>query len=279
MNMGPISQPNVGWLFYKHYFSKLFSSLENSQNIVQDITSRDQIIEKKNRQILEQVLPDNIKWESAGNHSFDLVTTYPGLLIGSGYMHELGVKNEFKLGFFFDYTSGLPVISGSSVKGVLRSVFPLLERDKERKAAKYKYVKHLLNMTESDDVLIDQLEKEIFEGIYKGKAVSVYERDIFLDAVPVDTHNSGRRFLGNDFITPHKDNPLKDPIPLQFLKILPGVVFRFRFDLKNSKLMNGQIDSTQKKDLFTKIILDRGVGAKGHVGYGNFEMLNFTGNK
>ncbi|MFX4236648.1 RAMP superfamily CRISPR-associated protein, partial [Aliarcobacter butzleri] len=53
-----------------------------------------------------------------------LKTTYPVLLIGSGNTHELpDIKGHAILVFHFDYTSGIPQISGSSIKGLLRSAF------------------------------------------------------------------------------------------------------------------------------------------------------------
>ncbi len=55
----------------------------------------------------------------------------PGLLPGIGYPHEVGYPGEFKLGFGFDHVTGLPVLPGSSVKGVLRSVFPQFKYDAE----------------------------------------------------------------------------------------------------------------------------------------------------
>lgn len=57
----------------------------------------------------------------------------PGLLIGSGLAHGLpGSEEDVKTGLQFDYTSGLPVIPGSSVKGVIRSAFPTIKEDKEQ---------------------------------------------------------------------------------------------------------------------------------------------------
>ena len=43
--------------------------------------------------------------------------------MGVGYQHETGAMGEAKIGFYFDYTTGLPCLSGSSVKGIIRSAF------------------------------------------------------------------------------------------------------------------------------------------------------------
>src|SRR5690606_9438219 len=102
----------------------------------------------------------------SANDRWELYTTYPGLLIGSGYQHESGGENEFKIGFFFDYTTGLPQIPGSSVKGVLRSSFP--GRDKANlQASKAAFITGLIEevsqITPDAQQVVD-LEMEIFEG-------------------------------------------------------------------------------------------------------------------
>jgi CRISPR-associated protein Cmr6 len=51
-----------------------------------------------------------------------------------------------------------------------------------------------------------------------------------------------------------------------FLKILPEVTIQFQFDLKDGLLTKGQ-----KEDLFRRLLLDFGIGAKTNVGYGQFE--------
>lgn len=56
--------------------------------------------------------------------SIKLQTTYPGLLVGVGYNHQVSNTEAINAGFSFDHTTGLPLLPGSSVKGVLRSAFP-----------------------------------------------------------------------------------------------------------------------------------------------------------
>jgi CRISPR-associated protein Cmr6 len=191
-------------------------------------------------------------------HSFELTVIYPGLLIGSGIPHESNTEGEFKIGFSFDYTTGLPVIPGSSVKGLLRSAFQQAEGE---------YIRYLLDKKPSID--IGALEREIFEGetIVHGekKVIPLYKRDIFFDAVMIKVSNSQDKFLAEDYITPHR-SPFEDPVPLLFLKVLPRVTFLFQF-----RLHPGIISAEQKKVLFEHIIRDSGIGAKTNVGYGKFE--------
>jgi Uncharacterized protein predicted to be involved in DNA repair (RAMP superfamily) len=109
-------------------------------------------------------------------------------------------------------------------------------------------------------------EKNLMLCIFDNKEQqSVYNRDIFFDAVPVRSFNQGNKFLDSDYLAPHKE-PLKNLIPLLFLKVLPQVEYRFEFQLTN----NG-IDAKHKLLLFRQIILDLGLGAKTNVGYGQFD--------
>lgn len=173
--------------------------------------------------------------------NFDLTTTYPGLLVGSGYNHpklkekEDGTKNneDFQLGFFFDYTTGLPLISGSSIKGVLKSVCK--------------------NIDFMEEVYGKTIPLDIFED----------NQTIFYDAFITDTKNKDKKIFGSDYITSHySDEPngeFKNPNPIKFLKILPNVTFKFQFKCDEKYL-----------DIFKAIILDFGLGAKTNTGYGKF---------
>jgi len=307
-----VEKPNLGWLFYKESFRKILKNETNKKLILKklggsklsadeerDLTKN---ISKENEtdfyeQLFSEFQPLNqfLKFQKTNeterekSQSFMLETTYPGLLIGSGYAHEMGVTGELKLGFFFDHTTGMPIVPGSSVKGVLRSVFPsLLKVDRNQHPIKrnagnrLKYIRELIDNLSFDKTFseeikklknadIEQLEQEIFEGQRKNengeyKPISIYERDIFFDAIIVKSNNRENKFLASDYITPHGNNPLKNPTPLQFLKILPQVVFRFQFDLKD-----GVISAKAKKAFFQKILEDQGIGAKTNVGYGQFK--------
>jgi CRISPR-associated protein Cmr6 len=275
-----MSNSNIGWLFYKDYFFEndkkglrykdnlLKQDIKNKENEISELKKQnpyqrneinllkqkiddivkqvddivkhnEEILETKTKEILKQTI-NSFPTPLVGKDNFELITLYPGLLIGSGYNHELHIKNEFQLGFQFDYTSGLPVIPASSIKGLLKSSFKHQD-----------YIKELLN---KNDIDIKELEKEIFEG-----------QDVFFDAF-ISKGDKDNKILADDYITPHKDNPLKNPTPLRFLKVRPEVTFKFSFHLKN-----GIIDCDKKCELFKRIILDLGLGAKTNVGYGQFK--------
>ena len=224
---------NIGWLFYKDYFKGIdYNNLKDKNN--------EKIIQKKVKNIIEQTisLPNT---PELGNTHFKATTTYPGLILGSGNAHELpSIEGQASLGFQFDYTTGLPIIQGSSIKGVLRNAFKHTE-----------YIKEYLA---NDSIDIKALEKDIFDNA-----------DIFFDAQII----TDGKILSDDYLAPHGDNPLKNPIPIRFIKVLPNISFRFDFELND-----GLISKEEKSKLFQNILKDFGLGAKTNVGYGKFE--NFT---
>ncbi|MEA3491494.1 MAG: type III-B CRISPR module RAMP protein Cmr6 [Campylobacterota bacterium] len=228
-----MSNPNLGWLFYKDYFTAI-RDWTNPKANEKDISRKvDELIKKT---------PTIKETEILGSTHFKATTTYPGLLLGSGNAHELpGIEGQAILGFHFDYTSGLPIIQGSSIKGVLRSAF-----------RHWEYIAEIGGETLVSLIDVENLEREIFDN-----------GDIFFDAQII----SGGRILGDDYITPHGDDLLKNPIPLRFIKVLPNVTFRFDFELSD-----GILEKDKKIILFTKIIEDLGVGAKTNVGYGKFDI-------
>lgn len=254
-------QQNLGWLFYKGYY------WDNQNGSVR----YDEVDKKKDGEHNEKVfsIPNKAlfeaKWDENSpnyyiqtDHCLSFFTTYPGLLIGTGYNHETGCKGEIKNGFYFDYTTGMPTISGSSVKGTLRSAFK-----------HPKYIQALLKAhfsIEKDLLDIEKLTFHIFEG---ADTNSMYEHDVFHDAVFTKGNAQGN-IIGDDYITPHGDDLLKNPIPLQFLKILPGLELTFYFDLKDNAILSAQ----QKLKLFQLILEDIGIGAKTNVGYGHLQPKN-----
>lgn len=190
---------------------------------------------------------------------------YPGLVTGIGIIHNSkNIKGGYNLGMHFDYVWGMPVVYGSSVKGVLRSYFKeFCEDDVELK----KKVK-------KED--IEELFEEIFNGRTKSdgqyKPKPLYEKDFFFDAVIVEGCQG--KFLVDDSITPHGDNPLKNPIPIPMLKIAPGCIMEFRFALGDSIINGNTYSASCKSEIFKKILGTVGVGAKTNVGYGQLEMLD-----
>lgn len=291
-----MSISNIGLYYYREYFKgiKWRQFDVNASKGQKEGWEKDNIATYRDKnKVLYERKPTQYTTEleklSIGPQNFPLTTTYPGLLIGSGYNHETGIQEELKLGFFFDHTTGLPVIPGSSVKGLLRSAFghpafikELLENEIEDK--------YRLSKDELLQIDFKMLMLEIFENknlhpneTNRSDTLAPYDRDIFYDAyilrseyVGKENNDSGKIF-GNDYITPHKNkngiralDPFSNPNPIQFLKILPNVTFCFQFDLKDSKVFK-PLTTSIKLNLFNKIICTLGIGAKTNMGYGQFK--------
>lgn len=198
----------------------------------------------------------------------------PGLLIGSGLAHGLpGSEEDVKTGLQFDYTSGLPVIPGSSVKGVIRSAFPTIKEDKgqpnEADDEKLNYIRSLIaDIPEFSALRLE--DKDILE---LGNQMFNYG-DIFADALLVGygTRMKQRKpvnqVLAEDYITPHTGGPLAQPVPIKIVKVAPGVTFAFCFKFSETKIGAKVVSASMKKALCTAILQNLGVGAKTNVGYG-----------
>lgn len=189
-------------------------------------------------------------WGGEEIQEIALKTTYPGLMVGLGNLHSAQQsREEIKTGFMLDYTTGLPVIPGSAVKGMLRACFACPQ-----------VIRELLEKPCTDRE-IQRLEQAIFEG-QDGPG------DIFFDAFP---DGDTQKLLDVDFITPHR-SPFKHPMPIRFLRIVPDVTIRFRFRLTDTKFLSDGGEFTlcaeEKKQLFRRLLLTFGIGAKTNTGYG-----------
>lgn len=284
--------PNLGLLFYKRLYKDIDSKLldyEEKQILKFKVNEKKSEFNPFFKDLYGFRLKD-FKKEILllGNTRFTLVTVYPGLLVGSGYTHNTKTTGDSSIGFYFDHTTGLPVIPGSSVKGVLRSVFEIDEDEKKLEeftgAKSVKLLQYLLGevlkdkpgddivseinklLTGLDEKKLDEIKKEIFGNKDDEGA------DVFYDAIVDFEKSQSETLMAGDFITPHihdgvsyEKSKLKNPTPLQFIKVLPKVGFQFRFQLTDKG-----ISKKIKELLFQKILLTLGIGAKTNVGYGQF---------
>ena len=255
---------NMNYFFYVSYFDQL-SRIRS----LQAVTGLD--FSRENSKLFNYRYPVSPASDDIGTDSFSLFTTYPGMLIGTGYPHDFkgektnqnsGGKEKgeqpVKIGFTFDYVTGLPTIPGSSVKGLLRSYFP--DPTKEKQKYKDALGKLICALTGKEDLDTDALLKDIFDN-----------GDVFLDAVPV-IEEGQESILAEDYITPHKD-PLKGPSAIRIMKVKPNVKYRFRFILHDQKPSGGDtaiLTKAEKLELFRQLILLGGAGAKTNVGFGQF---------
>lgn len=241
---------NLNLLFNKLYYENL-ELTENGKASPTFVTS----IEKYNEELWYARFDPNKDYEKSKINNvstFYMKTSYPGVLVGTGYAHGSGIDGadaDINCGFSFDYVSGQPYIPGSSIKGLIRSAF----RNKE-----------IIECFLSQDFSCspDELERKIFGT----KASELEGDDVFLDAV-ILCGDEQARIIGKDYITPHS-NATKNPIPIHILKIMPDVIIEFRFVLKDTEI-NGQIlKVTEKLSIYSSILELLGVGAKTNVGYG-----------
>ena len=215
---------NLNLLYNKIYYNSLPSLTEVTEH---------------NKTLLAASFNQNTDYRKPfdGVQTFRLETVYPGMILGSGNPHGAHAsENDLQMGFSFDYVTGQPYIPGSSVKGVLRSCF---ERSPEV----------IEELTECEDA--KALTRELFEG-----------DDVFLDAVLYRGTPTGK-LMGEDYITPHPD-PVKNPLPIHIIKLLPEVQLEFRFLLKDSQ----SITAAAKLALYQRLLEIFGIGAKTNVGYG-----------
>ncbi len=298
---------NLSWLFYKGYYQGFqhWNNFEkpNEHNKKQIAN----FFAEKNNGFLDANYNSFNKIKAVSDSSsstFKLATQYPGLIMGTGYSHGIGAIGEFKIGFHLDYVTGLPVIPGSSVKGVIRSAFPIITINKKTdqlelspesvdiETTKAKWILALIKSIDEADFLtktiqpmkddidnqklefLNKLILEIFEGVKdvnktdaERKYFSIYDRNVFFDALPIRC--KANKLYGSDSITPHPD-PLKNPVPLLFLKVLPKVTYEFNFRIVSS-IVEQKLTKENLKKLFQKIILEYGIGAKTNVGYGQLE--------
>lgn len=199
---------------------------------------------------------------------------YPGLLVGLGYEHpKLSDNNEdFESGFTFDHTTGLPYIPGSSVKGLIRSAFPKQAED----AGRLEFINELLGEKLSYSE-IRNAENRLFGNRSDEKREFPHaSQDIFYDGY---ISQVPKQLFAEEYVTPHKD-PVSNPVPIKFLKIAPGNEITLQFGLPKLKTGAGENHLTpgRRLEIYTKIILFLGLGAKKNVGFGQFDE-DFTKGK
>ncbi len=253
---------NISFYFYR------------SNNLGKDLNTKT-VKDIFSQEILDNITINDIKYKDyfdiLSADKFYLKVIYPGVIIGSGYNHLANLipnlkplnKNEvpdFQLGFYFDHTTGMPIIPGSTVKGMIKSVFPKDNDSPEVRTNKLNYINGALSQKnpQQNFTINDSNCEKIFA-----------KEDTFFDAYICKVPEKKKKMFEDDYITPHKDQ-FKEPVPIRFLKIAPGIVFCFQFKLNDSCIENTQkITKKEKLDLFKQILLDFGIGAKRNVGYGN----------
>ncbi len=255
-----LQSKNMNYVFNVEYFKGINLSEAEDKNSEAEI-------KKRNNDIVSFRFSDVAPLEACkdipGYREFGLYTLYPGLLIGIGNPHEIAMKEALKLGFSFDYVTGLPYIPGSSLKGMLRAYFPGETKDAEKDREYEEMLKALLaDIVKNAEIDVKKLKDNMFEN-----------NDIFLGAFPVATESGfdgeKGKLLELEYITPHKK--FKNPNPISLLKVRPAVKFVFAGVFTDYK-ENGEVlvSSEQKMLLCKELLMLFGIGAKTNTGYGRF---------
>lgn len=268
---------NLGYMFKRKMYAGVRYDNDEALNDAIEANVNALLASSENRTVSMSSVKRLYECFSEGYQSFELKTLYPGLIPGMGYAHGIdGIDADVKTGMSFDYTTGLPVLPGSSVKGALRSRMDAKKNAKNLDYLNELWDKPFLQLGTIGPEEAKRLVDEIFEGERDGEAFAMRERDCFFDAFPVRI-DSNRKLLWTDAITPHHfddNHPLPDelrnPRPVKTLKVGEGVDWRFLFRLKPSTVIP-DLTPKKKRDLFKQILVDWGIGAKVNVGYGNFE--------
>lgn len=215
-------------------------------------------------------VPDEIKIGFAFDHT-----------TGLPYMPGSGLKGVLRSAFPQRFNASLQekhVLFAPSRSRFLQQYFTVMGIDLPQKVEAW--LKSLsISHTEIEyDLAIDLLEMSIFHcWIPTGfdskdkpeyAALPISKRDIFFDAFLEHDEWDGP-FMATDFITPHLNrekpelSPFTEPVPLQFLKLRPGMKFRFQW--RTSDLI---LTPLEKSALFEYILTTFGIGAKTNTGYG-----------
>ena len=245
---------NMNYIFNVEYFDGLFAE-KGDDFFVKDAESK---VKSKNQEIFgfnfsASEVPFAECKEMEQYQEISLYTLYPGLLVGTGNPHEIAVAGALKCGFTFDYVTGLPYITGSTLKGMVRSYFPGERKDGSQDKEYTELVKGILG---KQDIDINKLKENMFET-----------QDVYLGAFPV-VDEKNKKVLDMEFITPHKEK-FKSPNPISLVKVRPAVEFRFSF-LFEDYVENGDVlvSADEKTNLCKELLLLAGIGAKTNVGFG-----------
>ncbi|NPA44447.1 MAG: type III-B CRISPR module RAMP protein Cmr6 [Chlorobi bacterium] len=294
---------NLGLEFNKRVYRNIKSGSDNIQYRNDNLNLKDLLIQTKLQDLKPSQLDLSKYFPKNEYYSFSLTTAGQGFLIGTGNEHGTGAKlsisnkkretHEFKMGFHFDHSTGIPVITGHNLKGRIRSFFPIAYSGNKKELITERLIgdiKECLDK-EVDRNFVTELQNAIFEG----KELSVSKKDTFLGAYPAKSYSrafhyhlmkkgtnslnetkvniAAGTFLFEDTLAHHK-HPLKDPNPIRFLKILPNVEIKFQFRLFDS----GGLSADEKVKLFEFLLQKYGAGAKTSSGYGQFKK-NISQNK
>ena len=245
------SQAHPGLLFDKYL--PIWERTESGWSVTDDAVNRARPYLVPNLDILNEMHErlDSILYAQKGEESRSARaewSTISRLAVGLGADHAL------ENGFSIDFTCGVPVLPGSSLKGLCRA---------------------WANLAGLDPNLIRRLF-----GNDLGDEVPCVGDLIFLPAYPKAIRGQNS-FWESDLLNPHLPGyyragqagqrieavPTDNPVPVQFFTVPAGVPFVFRLLGRPGSPSN---TAENGLSILASALSDLGIGAKTAVGYGNF---------
>jgi len=311
---------NLGLEFNKLAYKNLKSKPEQNVQYRLDNMALYDLLVKTN---LEELEPQqlNLRTKIGSDYiAFSLTTSGQGLLIGTGNGHGTGAKvkqdgkvkesHEFKMGFYFDHSTGIPMITGHNLKGRLRSFFPIAYKKEKKDAVLKRLIEDLKDCfkNDEDDKLknapwdnnqISELQNSIFEGIgHDGKRINPLVQDAFLGTYPSKSNSKGFSYSISKKYSPENQITGNQTFKYDHEEVIKIPEGTFLFDdtlayhphplhdpnpikfLKiipdveitfQFRLNDIGLKKDKKKKLFEYLLLKYGAGAKTSSGYGQFK--------
>jgi len=187
------------------------------------------------------------------------------LVAESRLLLHLGRANVLEnVGLYCERTTGLPIIPGTALKGVVSTWACWSEHFNPADGAFREFSK---NSTQRRNFTAQeaQLARRILGDDNPNGSESAGEV-IFLGGFPLTVPA-----LGLDIVNPHHDaqgNPV-DPKPNTFLCLEPGTQWRFAFYVRPGAQQAGDLIATTKRWM-EEALTQLGIGAKTAAGYGRF---------
>lgn len=212
----------------------------------------------------------------------DLGLNFP-LRTSSRLLFGIGYPSATEIGFMFDWTTGLPIIPGSSLKGVALSAAKLVLRGEleiETLSLSCKDVVEIFGAQKLDEEEKKDPALRCLDADDKDVGASAGEV-VFLAAYP-EIENE-QNFLELDVMTPHYSPYYSDtsgrippadwfaPVPHLFLTVPRAIKYHFQLLFRrNLYVTTGEL-LTKTEQILKYALTNFGAGAKTNVGYGLFE--------
>lgn len=198
----------------------------------------------------------------------------------SRFICGTGYSSPIEWGFNFDWTTGAPLLPGSSFKGALLSYLEFIKQSPVEDDEKWKK-NDSIKLLDSDTKWGKEEILEVF-GPQGKEAEKHIGGVIFYDVYASDGNDKPFEV---DVITPHYKkwyegsrsvpDDTENPVPIPFLTVKPGVTFNFCYKIQPYPGAEFQRDAETLKRRIDELILEcgrnYGFGAKTSSGYGYFE--------